>query len=199
MPQIQPRFKCTVVISESSQHFGGTISFSKKKDAKRHASKQAVDWLIENKFMPTDGSVKFAKLPPPPVTKTIGPIQPATSSPNASPKPAISYAGQVPELCVRLGFNMPTYRITKHKETSAFWDGYAYFGGDPRIEGKVGEVKNVFGKGNAKEQIAMEVLSFLRNIERQRMEIDDEERKRKRSSMSPELGENSGKFVKVEV
>jgi hypothetical protein len=201
--QVQPRFTCTVVLHESLQHFGGTISFPNKKDAKRYASKKAVDWLIENQYMPADGSIKFLKAAPPPVIKTIGPVQPATPSPADTPKQlkTTSYAGQVPELCCRLGFNTPTYEITKHSENTPLWNGYAHFGGDPRIEGKVGEVKSIYGKGNAKEQIAMEVLSFLKDIERQRMEMDDaddgEDRKRKRLSLSSDLAENSGKVVKV--
>lgn len=97
---------------------------------------------------------------------------------------------------------MPTYEITKHSENTPLWNGYAHFSGDPRIEGKVGEVRSVYGKSNAKEQIAMEVFSFLKDIERQRMEIEDneeeEDRKRKRESVSSEIGESPGKVVKVE-
>jgi hypothetical protein len=198
------RFTCTALIQESSQHFGKTISFSNKKDAKRYASKKAVDWLIENDLMPADGSVKFPKALPPPVLKALGPIQPATPSLAGIPKATAptSFAGQVPELCMRLGFNPPSYEIKKDSENVAFWSGYAHFGGDPRIEGKVGEVKNVFGKSNTKEQIAGEVLSFLKDIERQRMEKEDEEeeddRKRKRVSASSGIDETSGKLVKFE-
>ena len=152
--------------------------------------------------MPADGSVKFPKAALPPVIKGIGAIRSATSSPAGTPKQVqtASYAGQVPELCYRLGFNTPTYEITKHSENTPLWNGYAHFGGDPRIEGKVGEVKSIYGKNNAKEQIAMEVLSFLKDIERQRMEMDDVEdegRKRKRSPTSPGLAESSEKAVKV--
>ncbi|KAG0651849.1 hypothetical protein D0Z07_1332 [Hyphodiscus hymeniophilus] len=207
------RFTCTALILESSQHFGKLISFSNKKDAKRHASKKAVDWLIENNYMPADGSVRFPKAAPPPVVKVLGPIQAANRSPVGVPSSRVatstststSYAGQVPELCNRLGFHPPTYEITKDSENVAFWSGHAHFGGDPRIEGKVGEVKSVFGKGNAKEQIAMEVLSFLRDIERLRMEGEDrededgeEDRKRKRESMNSGIDETAGKVVKVE-
>lgn len=71
-------------------------------------------------------------------------------------------------------------------------DGYADFGGDPRIDGKVGEVKNVHGKKNAKDEIARRVFSFLKDIERQRLaahehEDEEEDKKRKRSDTgSPE-------------
>jgi hypothetical protein len=162
------------VIHESLQHFGKVISFSNKKDAKQYAAKKAVDWLVGNGFMPVVG-VKFPKTPPPPIVKAIGPVQSTTPSPAGPPTQAsfITYAGQIPELCLRLGFNTPTYEITKLSNNASLWNGYAHFSGDPRIQGKVGEVKNVFGKGNAKEQIAKEVFSFLKAIERQRIEMED--------------------------
>ncbi len=143
--------------------------------------------------MPADGSVKFSKAPPPPIIKSFGSVQPVTSALTGNPKPVppSSSAGQVPEMCSRLGFILPTYELTKDSEIAAFWSGYAHFRGDPRVEGKIGKVKGVFGKNNAKEQIAMEVLSFLKDIERQRMkmanktdELEEEGRKRKRDSVS---------------
>ena len=200
---ILTRFACTVAIYESSQPFGNGMSFSKKKNAKQYASKKAIDWLIKNDFMPADGSVKFPKAHPLPVVKTIEQVQLANLSPAGISKaaPSVSYASQVPELCIRLGFGMPTYKITKHSENLSLWNGYAHFGSDPRIDGKIGEVRSVYGKGNAKEQIAMEVLSFLKNIERQRVEVEDdggkEGRKRKRKSVSSETGESFSKAMKV--
>ena len=201
---IPVRFTCTVLLHESPQHFGHSINFSNKKDAKRYASKKAIDWLIANSFMPADGSVKFRKALPPPTAKVLGPLQLATPSPGGPPKNGspTSYACQIPDLCSRLGFNAPSYEITKDSEITSFWSGYAHFVGDPRIEGKVGEAKSVFGKSNAKEQIAMEVLSFLRDIERQRREkenkeAEEDDRKRKRESINYAIEETSGKLVKV--
>lgn len=53
---------------------------------------------------------------------------------------------------------------------AALYDAWADFGYDPRIEGRVGMVRSVFGKKTAKEEVAKIVISFLRDIERQRTE-----------------------------
>jgi len=91
---------------------------------------------------------------------------------------------------------MPKYEIEKVSEGAPIYNGYAHFQGDPRIEGKIGEVKDVFGQKNAKEKIAEEVFAFLKDIERQRMEgHEDEGRKRKRSVSEDE--EVAEKIVKV--
>lgn len=158
------RFKCSAVLAESPQPFGDDVSFSRKKDAKQYACKKAIDWLIENKFMPADG-VKFPKAKPAvpvPVAKPKG----TAGSPLASA--STTYAGQIPALCNLLGFTPPTYVITRVSENAALYSGYAHFNGDPRIDGKVGEVSEVYGQKNAKEMIASELFSFLKDIERQR-------------------------------
>jgi hypothetical protein len=198
VPLAKPRFVCKINIYESPHSFGGNVSFSNKKDAKKYASKKAVDWLVGNGFMPTDGSVRFPKpaSATPAVIKAIGGV---TLSPTASPKLAgNSYAGQIPALCSILGLAPPTYVVTKDRENAAFWSGYADFGGHPMIDGKVGEVRSVFGQKNAKEQIATEVFSFLKDIERQRIGLEDDidDRKRKRSSATA-LEESSGKVLKA--
>ncbi|RDL40611.1 uncharacterized protein BP5553_00590 [Venustampulla echinocandica] len=190
-----PRFTCTVTIRETPLTFGGSsVSFGNKKTAKHYASKRAIDWLIGNGFMPADGSVKFPKVPQaePAKSKATG---------TASEDKPKTFASQVPDLCTRLGFDMPRYELTKAQESVSLWDGYAYFSGDPRITGKVGQVNNVFGQKKAKEMIAEELLSFLKDIERQRLEFDEIERKRKRSSagsVHEDLATQAAKIVKSE-
>jgi hypothetical protein len=200
-PSHPTRHTCIAVIAESVQNFGEGISFSKKKDAKKYASKSAVDWLIARNYMPADGTVKFPKvqqlpqLPPKPNTSVPSPSI-STSSDSGKTK---SWASQVPELCKRLGFDIPTYEITKSSETESFYNGYAHFGGDPRIFGKIGIVQNVFGQKKAKEEIAQELVSFLKDIERQRLEQHDiEERKRKRDSGSSQPEELVEKVLKMD-
>lgn len=183
------RFNCTAILVEHSQPFGNTVSFTKKKDAKQYASKKAIDWLIENNFMPMVG-VKFPK--PQPVNQTVTNVNVASpkiiSTPKAISTPIIkikevgphspagtpkstSFAGQIPELCSRLGFTVPRYEITKVSEHAPLYSGYAHFNGDPRIEGKVGEVEGIFGQKNAKEMIAEGLYTFLKDIERQRIAL----------------------------
>lgn len=152
------RFTCTAVIGESVEHFGSTtIGFIKKKDAKQYAAKKAVEWLIENRYMPADGSVSFPKQVP-----TSPTLSNSTSLKN-------TFAQQVPILCVKLGFSPPTYVLEPREGATAMYNGYAHFAGDPRVYGRVGEFHNVFGKKNAKEVCAEGVLAFLRGVERDRM------------------------------
>jgi hypothetical protein len=141
--------------------------------------------------MPADGSVKFPKV-------VQSPAERRSSSGLLAPQPTpTSYAGQVPGLCHRLGFSIPKYEINPVAPNTALYDAWADFGADPRIEGKVGEIKNVYGKKNAKEEVARVVISFLQDIERQRMaEFEDNDRKRKRSSESAG-GDVPDKAVKV--
>ncbi|TVY85560.1 hypothetical protein LSUE1_G000061 [Lachnellula suecica] len=184
-----PRFSVAVAIKESSQWFGGeSVLFRGKKDAKKYAAKQAIDWLIANNHMPGDGTVKFRKLQQPQLpskpTTSASPASFTSTSVSESSEPAKdkteSLASQVNPLCHRLGFNTPQYWWNPDVKPP-FYSGYAHFGNDPRIEGKIGVIKNVYGSKTAKEEIAKELVSFLKDIERQRLEgHEDEVRKRKR-------------------
>lgn len=180
------RFAFTVEIAESSLKFGGEVlSFSNKKDAKAYAAKKAIDWLIANNYMPSNGPIRFPK-PPPPVQSTQfpqrKPVPPSDQSTLA--QGSIKYAALIPPLCGKLGFGPPQYEITQAKDDGIpFYNGYAIFPGNPIVEGKVGKVFNVHGQKKAKEQCAEIVYSFLKDIERQRgEELDLDGRKRKRSS-----------------
>lgn len=229
---LNPRFTCAALVHESANHFGkeifGTnnlvVTFANKKAAKQYASKKAVEWLIENKHMPADGPVRFPKpVIPPPQGKGRGVPQaqpqslpqritsptPIVSAPSTPPfvvtAPSTSYAQQIPALCQRLGFNVPTYKLSQGIPNFPFWDAHAEFH-ERMIVDPVGAVKSIFGKKNAKEEVAKVVFSFLKSIERQRREqydMNDEEEgeveqgeKRKRSvDATPEVG---AKAVKVE-
>ncbi|KAH8595693.1 hypothetical protein B0O99DRAFT_686679 [Bisporella sp. PMI_857] len=199
------KFRCTVKIHEAPHiQFGDSnVSFTKKKDAKQFASKKAIDWLIYSGFMPPNGAVRWPKPTPIPAAKVIGPKIPTT----ALTQKATTFAGQIPELCHSLGFKIPTYKIERISEEAPLYKGYAHFPGDPRIEGKIGEVTDIYGQKNAKEKIAAILWSFLKDIERQRLEKheekeeeeeeEEEDRKRKRSQ-TPGEDQNTGKVIKVE-
>jgi hypothetical protein len=184
-----PRFGCIAVIAETSNQFGAGVSFSNKKAARQYASKKAVEWLIANEKMPADGSVRFPKV--------------VQSPPPNAPKPTgNTYASQVPSLCFKLGFNPPAYKFVENVPGTALYDAWADFGHDVRVDGKVGEVFGVYGKKRAKEEVAENVIGFLRDVERHQRGLssaedsnDEEERKRKRStSSSSEVG---SKIIKV--
>lgn len=130
--------------------------------------------------MPSDGSARFPKvspqMPQQPKRKSTSPSEPGTPNANGG----VKYTSLIPHLCGKLGFGPPQYVVEKADNT-AFWNGYAIFPANPIIEGRVGEVLNVYGKDNAKQEIAEVVYSFLKDIERQREEqltIDDKKRKR---------------------
>jgi hypothetical protein len=210
VPGNPPRFTCAVTLRETPIRFNATtaVTFSNKKHAKHYASKRAVDWLIGNGFMPKDGSVKFqkvatpqavkrAKVPPPqPKSKLKQELPSHPSSQNENVTRAISpsensatpsdagqtrFATMVPELCERLGFEPPSYELSKVADNAALYNGFAHFRGDPRIDGPIGEVRNIFGRKDAKEAIAQELVSFLKSIEkhrREQQELDDRKRKR---------------------
>jgi hypothetical protein len=190
------------VIHESEIQFGHEtigfstrfVSFTNKKTAKQHAAKKAIDWLIENGKMPSDGSTTFPKVSIAPPQNTVqSPVQ-KLPQPNPQPQlqkrhssssneatPSIlnqpmrtpsspSYPQLIPPLCHKLGINVPAYKFSAAQPNSPLWNAYADFQGDPRIDGPVGEVKNMFGKKNAKEEVSKEVWLFLKSIERQRLE-----------------------------
>jgi hypothetical protein len=180
------RFTCTVTIAETPEPLGHGVSFVVKKNAKRYAAKKAIDWLIENKYMPTDGNINFPK--PAPVQQvprartpnehiTLGSNLAATSPTDRASPPLVgpSYASMVPELCYRLGFNPPSYVCTQQTPGLPMYDVHANFGPHPQIRGPVGQVHNVFGRRNAKEQSAKLSLVFLQDIEAKRHKREEED------------------------
>ncbi|KAB8297181.1 hypothetical protein EYC80_002559 [Monilinia laxa] len=202
----EQRFACSVTIKENLEPISSLASFSRKKDAKQFISKLAIDWLISKSLMPSTGAVKFPKAPIAPQTpepkKARAPTSPqaAATSPTTSPRERstspTSYPGLIPDLCHTLGFNIPTYKIVPMVEGIPIYQGYADFGSDPRIFGKVGEFRDIHGRKRAKEVCAKVVWSFLKDIERQRLESiadadadTDVEKKRKREETP--LSQNS--------
>jgi hypothetical protein len=193
----QQRFVCTATIAESSEVFGSTtVSFGKKKDAKRYACKCAIEWLIEHNFMPAQGGVRLAKVetlgPPTPKVSILGAprksdaIRASLDGVPSMPAPGTpSYAHRVASLSTELGFSPPTYVAKQNPEAAAIWSIFAHFPGDPRVHGKAGESVNVYGKKSAKEACAKQVLQFLESIRDGRIKEMEENReasaKRKRS------------------
>lgn len=152
--------------------------------------------------MPPGGAVKWPKVAQNPLQKAATPATPANPQ---SPPPfipiATSYASQVPNLCTLLGYNIPRYELVPIAPGIPVYDCWADFGGEPEIDGRVGEFKSIHGKKAAKEMVAKEVFSFLKSIESQRRgdtEDTNEGGKRKGSfgapSSSPEV---SGEVLKV--
>lgn len=184
------RFTCTVTITESPTPFSdSTVTFARKKDAKQHAAKKTIEWLIANNHMPANSSVSFPK-----------PVAVPAPAAGAKTKDTLSRSQQVVELCLRLALNLPTYRLEPQEACPAMWSGYAHFNGDPRMPGRVGEFSNIFGRKNAKEECAKGVLELLHGIAAEKAEKVrqlEENKKRKRLGTLTDEDMNTGSAVRT--
>ncbi|KAL8662262.1 MAG: hypothetical protein Q9202_004867 [Teloschistes flavicans] len=160
----------------SPASFGSpTIPFTTKKAARNNAAKEAVRHLISTGGLNDDGSVKTrkkgAKVANGGPTVRIEPQHGAVEVQKAS-----SFAARVHDLVVLLGLQPPTYRFSPASPaTPVMLSGAAYFDGDAGmgqvhagLHGPVGEVRNVHGKKNAKEECAKAVWGVLRGVARER-------------------------------
>ena len=68
------------------------------------------------------------------------------------------------ELCPLLGLHHPQYRL--QPSGSSLYSGSAYFPDEPLLPGPIGEVENIFGKKNAKEESARGVWKVLMALAR---------------------------------
>ncbi|KAI3336391.1 hypothetical protein HD806DRAFT_4004 [Xylariaceae sp. AK1471] len=183
---------------------GSQPTFARKKDAKKYAAKCAVEWLRAKGLMPHDGGVRFPKATTTTTTTTQQPqFQPQTQQPRASSSSSFlgqeeqtTYAStnavpsspfddtqpsathQVSQLCDSLGLPAPTYRLEPMSAGGEFWRGRADFGVYsatlPFDVSRLVRVESVLGKRAAKENIAEDLLKYLREEKRTR-EIGDRE------------------------
>ncbi|TKW49651.1 hypothetical protein CTA1_4284 [Colletotrichum tanaceti] len=81
----------------------------------------------------------------------------------AAPADPADPSARVRELCARLKYPIPHYRLAKNTTVTGddFWDGHADFGGDPRVPDGLGVVRKVLTKKAAKERVAKHVLTWL--------------------------------------
>ncbi|KAI0166662.1 hypothetical protein GGR57DRAFT_447436 [Xylariaceae sp. FL1272] len=173
------RFACHVKINEHPNPFPGVThglnldgtqpSFAKKKDAKAYAAKCAVEWLRETGRMPKYGGVKFPKAPvqakPQPPPKPPSPKAkraPVQDSPFGDTDSDPSATHEVSLLIQQLAYPTMTYDV--HFE-DGFWHGRANFGNSFLLvpfEKELKHVKDVMSKSLAKEEIARDILPYLR-------------------------------------
>ena len=74
-----------------------------------------------------------------------------------------------PDMCLLLGLTCPIYRLAPVSNLAPnMLSGYATFPNAPGIPAELGEVRNVFGKKKAKEEVAMRVWDFLKGLAAQR-------------------------------
>lgn len=81
------------------------------------------------------------------------------------------------DFCPILGLTAPTYRFSvASADAPNLLSGFASFPGSPNLPSKVGEVRNVFGKKNAKEECARGIWRELKALARTRgVEVADSE------------------------
>jgi len=66
-------------------------------------------------------------------------------------------------VCPRLGLSLPKYEIVQDPETSSLYDITATIRRLPPRKGvRIGPIKGIYGRKNAKDTIARSVLTFLR-------------------------------------
>lgn len=156
------RFVCSLTIPEApSTPFGTTsksFTFSNKKDAKKYAAKLAVEWLINNQYMPSIDQVKSAK---PATVASVGKTITVLGEQ--------SWSKKVRDLAEELGYPPPRYDITQNPAMDSMYSGYAYFHDTTTTEGKYGEFSNIFGRKSAKEQCAKDLYEFLEKVKEQRL------------------------------
>ncbi|KAF4545638.1 putative double-stranded rna-binding protein [Lasiodiplodia theobromae] len=86
-----------------------------------------------------------------------------------------SLGEQVMILCSKLGCAQPIYKILPDPRVPSMWSGAAYFPHDPAVGSvqPVGEVRNVYGKKKAREEVAKKVLKHLKAMQAERQKVVD--------------------------
>ncbi|KAL9001010.1 MAG: hypothetical protein Q9169_000494 [Polycauliona sp. 2 TL-2023] len=153
-----------------------TAPFSTKKAARNNAAKAAVQHLISLGELNQDGSCKAKKK----VKVGAGPTVKVEAK-GIEVKKDASYANRVNDLAPLLSLTAPVYRFTPTSAAAPnMFSGAAYFSGDAllheSLKGGVGEIRNVYGKKNAKEECARGVFEALKGVARGRgVEFDEAE------------------------
>lgn len=89
------------------------------------------------------------------------------------PNPQFPTTNLPPDLCMKNSIPVPTYTLTATTPTAPYYKGHAHFPTGIIAHGRpIGSVENIFGKKNAKEAVARNVLRYLVECVRER-EADD--------------------------
>ena len=167
---------CTVTFGDGLPKVFDTSGrgFHSKQGAKATAAKEAVLWLREQHKLPPAGSKRSKVLP----ACQTG----LTQAMNAfAMEPTEKVTVRMNKLIQSLGLHAPTYDMQASSSSSeqgglatGYWDIAVIFDARdvekiPRLGGRSGEVKHVFGKAKAKEACSQRVVQLLEEIEAERI------------------------------
>ncbi|MCJ1378906.1 hypothetical protein MMC17_002005 [Xylographa soralifera] len=152
--------ECRVVQREGAPFGGADVLFASKKAAKAHAAREAVQFLIRSGELEADGSVRKKR-------KKVG--GGAVRAEEEGRQGEKSWGERVVDLCATLNLHLPTYRLAANDPIAPnIYSGAAHFESEPLLRAPVGEVRNVFGRKNAREECARGVVAFLEGVRRGR-------------------------------
>ena len=173
-------YACECIIpSRPDQPFGSkTETFPSKKAARSNCAREAVEHLISEGQLNPDGSTKARKK-----TKLGAAVRIQDSG--IEVKKGTSYVQKVqgkliftdlihplippPDFCPLLGLTSPQYILTPASTlVPNMMSGYATFPNQPGMPKEIGEVKDIFGKKNAKEEVAKGVWEVLQALAQKR-------------------------------
>ncbi|KAI9848294.1 MAG: hypothetical protein M1837_000558 [Sclerophora amabilis] len=176
-----------------AQPFGGrSVTFPSLKAAKSNAAREACEWLEREGLMAVRGPGGGMQTVGGEVSAGCGGGGESSSSSGVGGgrvassitiengdtgilKRDASAAQKVNDLCHILHVSPPHYSLTTHPNSPSILSGSASFPNDPLLKSPVGEVRNIYGKKNAKDECAALVLAYLREVARGRgMVIRDE-------------------------
>jgi hypothetical protein len=174
--QLGTRWACLAEIEGHDQPFGSLDApFGSKKAARQHAASCAVahfkaagTWPDE--FTDVGGIKKRKSAVASPPSGSIDGHKASVAS--TSTTGGASATSQVAALAHLLSLSTPEYRFTYadpsisdvHTVSCFFKNGGAH-------EGPIGEVRNIFGKKNAKNECARKTLQYLTNLKSEREDV----------------------------
>ncbi|KAE9988774.1 hypothetical protein EG328_007378 [Venturia inaequalis] len=143
------------------------LPFGSKKLARQNAAREAILWLREHDHLREDGPPKKKQ------KKHSSSVSSSSGSNRGDADIGISYAQQVNDLCTRHTIPVPTYDITPSSPTSPFYSAHARFTPGTIANGRpIGRVENIFGRRNAKEAVARNLVRYLEEHVREVGEVD---------------------------
>lgn len=153
---------CTIP-GRTDQPFGSSDTpFPSKKAARANSARLAVEYLIAEGQLNLDGSIKARKK-----VKLGAAVR--TQGKGLEVKRGSTYTQKVNDAYALLGLPTPQYVLGATSDHAPnMISGYASFPNVPGLPKEIGEVRNVFGKKSAKEEVAKGVWEVLRQLAEKR-------------------------------